>query len=314
MESTVPGPMKEDDHVQQRTANSIGQVMEIVREARKAWEIPVDKELWFRGEDRKHRNSTLLPKLYRHVPKEVEKVSKTLLREEHHLHEEFQRCGAQLYEHDGADDWDWYFLMQHHNAPTRLLDWSDGALMAVHFALKSNLDATAGGVVYVLDPWGLMDDLKALPSWKKIKRDWKEYRLDRTKRGHDCSEAWDEIYLPGNHHLKEARSGKSSRVAKPELPLEPLVLEFPQMTRRVAAQRSRFIVYGSDKNWLTEWAKKENAPIWRISISKSGFAAMKTQLRDAGITESVIFPDLDGLGRELDQSWDILRRQARFKK
>jgi len=33
--------------------------------------------------------------------------------------------------------WEWYFLMQHYGAPTRLLDWSDGALVlvALYFAL-----------------------------------------------------------------------------------------------------------------------------------------------------------------------------------
>src|ERR1017187_6414814 len=142
--------------------------MEIVREARKFWRLPPEKELWFRGEDRKHQNSTLLPKLYRHLPRNVKKVSRALLRTERNLHEEFRRCGAQLYEHDDVDDWDWYFLMQHHSAPTRLLDWSDGALMAVHFAVKNSLDATEGGFVYVLNPWDLMRDLKRLPAWKQI--------------------------------------------------------------------------------------------------------------------------------------------------
>ena len=32
--------------------------------------------------------------------------------------------------------------------------------------------------------------------------------------------------------------------------------------------------------------------------------SIKQQLREAGITESVIFPDLDGLGREMDQLWE----------
>ena len=297
-----------------RTARTVGEVMEIVQEARTVWRLPLDRELWFRGEDRKHSASTLLPKLYRDVPRGTEKVSKSLLRVERDLHEEFQRCGVQLYEHD-ADDWDWYFLMQHHNAPTRLLDWSDGVLMAVHFALKNNLNETKGGFVYVLNPWGLMDDLKSLSSWKKIKRDWKTYRQSMIEKGHDCSEEWDEVYLPGNHSLRKvALERPSTGVHKPELPLEPLVLEFPQITRRVAAQRSRFMVFGSSASWLRKWTTRADATVWRIAIPKSSVATMKIQLRDAGITESVIFPDLDGLGRELDQLWGSLRMQARFSK
>jgi len=30
---------------------------------------------------------------------------------------------------------------------------------------------------------------------------------------------------------------------------------------------------------------------------------IRYELRDAGVTESVIFPDLDGLGREIQQRW-----------
>jgi len=30
-------------------------------------------------------------------------------------------------------------------------------------------------------------------------------------------------------------------------------------------------------------------------------------LREAGVTESVVYPDLDGLGRELKQLWDERR-------
>jgi hypothetical protein len=32
--------------------------------------------------------------------------------------------------------------------------------------------------------------------------------------------------------------------------------------------------------------------------------SIRCDLRECGVTESVIFPDLDGLGRELKQLWD----------
>lgn len=34
---------------------------------------------------------------------------------------------------------------------------------------------------------------------------------------------------------------------------------------------------------------------------------MQIDLKDCGITESVIFPDLDGLGREVKQLWQLFK-------
>jgi hypothetical protein len=52
------------------------------------------------------------------------------------------------------NSWEWYFLMQHSGAPTRLLDWTEGALIALYFAVRNKLDAT-DAAVWVLDPWSL---------------------------------------------------------------------------------------------------------------------------------------------------------------
>ena len=85
------------------------------------------------------------------------------------------------------------------------------------------------------------------------------------------------------------------------------MMEFPNITRRVAAQRSRFMVFGTDPNWLAREVEKADAPLSVITISASAKNDMRVALRDAGITEFVIFPDLDGLGREIQQIWEDRR-------
>jgi len=90
-------------------------------------------------------------------------------------------------------------------------------------------------------------------------------------------------------------------------PNVPLLWDSPHVTRRVAAQRSRYMIFGIDPLWLSALAGKNDSHILEIEIPGDSIAPIKQELRDAGITESVIFPDLDGLGRELRQLWESRR-------
>lgn len=223
-----------------------------------------------------------------------------LLDIENDLHDEFMRNAAE-HERMPDDDWAWdsYLLMQHHVGPTRLLDWSDGSLMAMHFALRNKRCDDQDARVYVLEPYRLNEQLKQLPDVKIAEQAWKEYVA---KHPHDDldPEQWEELYLP---------SPEEDR-AEADLPRPPFVLEFPHFTRRIAAQRSRFVVFGKEPNWIADEFDKSDSTIKMILIPFGCRSKMRQELRDCGVTESVIYPDLDGLGREMKQLWED-RRVAR---
>jgi hypothetical protein len=279
--------------------DSVGEFVKRVSALRKSWNLPKREELWFRGESEDYGETILRPKLYRPVSGMPLKPIPKLLDIENDLRDEFQRNAVELSDTKSSDeDWNWdsYFLMQHHGAPTRLLDWSDGSLMALHFALRDNANDSHDARVYVLQPYRLMDKLNALPSTKSFDKKWKRYARRHPSENLDEDDPA-EAYLPVEKKIRN----------KMNVPGAPVVLEFPHITRRIAAQRSRFVVFGTKPNWLSKEFKKANSAIKEIVISARSRSKMRQELRDCGVTESVIYPDLDGLGRELDQLWDDRR-------
>jgi hypothetical protein len=74
------------------------------------------------------------------------------------------------------------------------------------------------------------------------------------------------------------------------------------------------MIFGSDPNWLIELAQKKRADsrIQALCIEPKAISGIRHDLRDAGVTESVIFPDLDGLGRELSQVWEARVSKTRL--
>jgi FRG domain len=223
---------------------SLSQFVEEVRKMRKAWGIDEHIDLWFRGESNKYPRSVLRPALYRPPSDRVTDMKDVpeLLRIEAKLYEEFKRIGLQLI--NGTvqiedEEWDWYFLMRHHGAPTRLLDWSDGALVALHFTLKEKTRDAMSRVkpdgqeqqvprVYVLDPDRLKNALRrATDDYRHEKENWERYveKHPYFTHGEDSGEAWELAYIPGD----------TTELQLLPIPSPPLVMDFPHISRRVAA-------------------------------------------------------------------------------
>jgi len=238
---------------------------------------------WFRGEECATWISTmaLQPKLYRNTVN-----METILDHEQEMRVEFRRRGAQLItERQPVDKWEWYFLMQHYRAPTRLLDWSDGALVGLHFAIslrggKDDKHSDADAAVYMLDPWWLNN--RAFKDVTTVKESLQSVG--------PALPDWDEAepYLPDEFDSDE-------------LGLKcPLAIDPSHFSRRFAAQRSHFTIFAREKDGLKVVANElAESHLVKFDIKEDAIPEIKRDLRLAGISEETIFPDLEGLGREM---------------
>lgn len=242
----------------ERVARSFSAFSNIISAISDEWEGP-----WFRGQDR--ASYPLTPRRYRFR-----------VVEEDEIRSEFKRCAVQLIPGtQPASEWDRYFIMQHYGMPTRLLDWSEGGLLALHFALISNR-GRADAAVWTMDPFWLNNEVlgerEILPA--------PDDERDRETLAR---------YLPEPFPAKRTR-----------LPELPIALQPTQIDRRIAAQLSCFTVHGHDPLGLETVAQRAmRARLIKIRIPRASIARMLEQLLDAGITERTVYPDLYGLNLEL---------------
>ena len=271
-------------------ASSLGKYLSTVAALRQKWKVPRRNELWFRAEDALHRKTHLQPGLYRPRESGKRKSTHTLLDLEGELYEEFRRCAPQLSDATmpNDEDWEWdsYFLMQHHGVPTRLLDWPDGALVALHFAVRNKVrPPQSGSIIYALDPYWLLDELDKHPDRKDTESRWIEYLKEEKEKGNTLSfteDDWERLYLPS-----EEDDDENPLSATPSI---PMLWDSPHLSRRVAAQRSRFMIFGTDPAWLADLAKEKDSHLVSITIPVGAINTIKQELRDAGVTESVRSP------------------------
>jgi hypothetical protein len=169
-----------------------------------------------------------------------------------------------------ATDWEWLFLMQHYGLPTRLLDWTQSSLIALYFAIRDNAGDTHAAV-WAMNPWWLN------------RESFGKYVLFPA----DDPRASDHAPLRPGQELK----GKL-----------PLAITPIHASQRITAQRGVFTIHGTERGALDRLAgrKGEERPCLRRLVIPSGsVATVRRELAIAGISESLIFPELSGLCREI---------------
>ena len=184
------------------------------------------------------------------------------------------------------DKWNWYFLMQHYQAPTRILDWTINPLVALYFAVRSERNRDA--VVWIVDPWrwnrAHIKDLygPAVAGWKETDG----YLLD-------LEDAFD----------SEKEENQTSKKW-------PVAIEPPHIDRRIAAQGSRFFLFGSKRDMTDsptinrpKGGGGKHSVLDKIIIRKGVAEGVRAALNEIGINERAMFPDLEGVGRHIAWEW-----------
>lgn len=251
-------------------ADSLERFSKIEASLRQEWDTGIVLP-WFRGQA--DARWSLEPRFHRMRPRD------DTFETEYEMREEFAIRARGLLGVKPTDDWDWYVLMQHHGAATRLLDWTEGALLGLYFAVrdhKGNHDAA----VWALDPWWLN---------RLIIRKGDVIPVgDPGVSAHDASRV--KRWLPERFPQRTAR-----------LPQYPVAVYPTHFVSRIGAQRSCFTVHGRQNGF--EGIRERKPRLRKIVIPVASVSRIRKGLEASGIDDSTVYPDLDGLGRAVTTKW-----------
>jgi hypothetical protein len=230
--------------------------------------------LWFRGLP--NENYNLVPRLHR-IPGGYNKIL------ENDLHTKFVIKSRPFIKNKNYTQIEWMHLMQHYGLPTRLLDWTEGALIGLFFAVKYQEDNTS--CVWIINP----GKLNKIVTGKSV-----IYVTDPV-----ITRSEDEII---QHYMNTD-----------DLPEIPIAISPSHFDNRIHAQKSAFTLHGYKYNDIINIKISENLKFYQIRIKKECAGRIRKQIQLLGIDESTLFPDLEGVSRELEFTHEIGKQRWHLK-
>jgi hypothetical protein len=182
----------------------------------------------------------------------------------------FESNSAMFHSNYSREPWETLYEMRHHNIPTRLLDWTGNFAIALYFALR-NYDEANTPCVWILNPITL-----------------NEKSVDRPRIL--CMEPGSELDY------------KKMFVTLHNKPFKNPIAIYPVKSHpRLLAQNSFFTVHGSNLQPLNEIYGDD--VLKRYDIPRDIIPEAKKFLKLSNMNEFTLFPDLDGLGRKINETF-----------
>lgn len=189
------------------------------------------------------------------------------------------------YSQEGSSYWEWLFLMQDYGLPTRLLDWSKDALVALLFATsdRNSFEQGDNAAVWCLDP---------------IKLNAKFNFYSYYQRG----------YIPNvsEEVVNEFFGPEANLVNK-----RPAAVFGPKDSPRIIAQKGVFTVFPKIKDMVPlNLLPKSSNYLYKITLDKSFIEKLPSQkdkitftdqLRRYGYTYQDLFPEIDKIDKKISE-------------
>lgn len=261
------------------TINSIKTLKEFTNFIEKQLPLSKDSILWFRGSGR--TTYTLSPSIHRHA---TISAPDKIIELEVKLMDRFNQRSVPFLQKplDKKNDWEVLFFMQHYGIPTRLLDWSENPFIALYFALTSA-------------------PFKVVHKKREYEEDACIWVLDPV--------AWNQESLKDFSYNNGILSVEDHFVNsfKPRTPFEnirekPIGIFGTHNSARIVSQRGVFTVFGKNLKSIEATYVDESFPqdcLIQLLLPKEKILSLLNSLTSLGITDSVVYPDLEGLAKEV---------------
>ncbi len=280
----------------ERTKEKIGSLSEFLDCIQFKWKewskkqdlYPQEKLPWFRGVGKECYE--LVPRIYRGKKKIGWKYNAN---EAVDMRAEFaRRAKPFINQRLPYNVGEYLHLMQHYGFPTRLLDWTEGALIALYFAIR-NPRSDKTPCVWMLNP-----------SWLNYVND---VTIENKKTGEgkslvlytDCNAVEE---FPADKIIPEYYFDEHKLADLPVAVFPPLI------DSRIVAQKSVFTIHGRLENGFNVLFRKypeAQICMLRINSDPKRVEEMIIELNRLGMTETTIFPDLEGLSREIQAEYGM---------
>lgn len=288
---------------QHEEVRSVHELIEAVRRTTEPWNCEGHIRPWFRGQA--DAGEPPLPSVLR-----VSNTSGRVLRyDEFHMTTMFRLKAPAFGPVPDTSRLDqWLFLMQHCGLPTRLLDWTENPLAACFFAASRASESEKPRekyrdrtfmAVWVLHP--IMLNVLSDQRWNDFLNTWTQG---------PCLENFKIAFgTAGRDKIPQPDGGY--KIFEPTV--LPIAVQPSTVATRVAVQRSCFTVHGTDpRDFEALFQAKRGARrfLKKYVIRRSLAKELVRELEQMGVSDSTLYPDLDGLAREMKRRF-LLRPNSR---